>query len=197
MHALFASFQVWFRQFGLLAVFIVLLLENFGLPLPGELALLYGGFQARATGDVSLFAMILVGSAASVLGQSAGFAIGRYASGWVNRRLPFSAARQAHVADFVTRHGPPAVFVSRFIAGLRMLAGIVAGLARMSWRPFMIYNVLGALAWTSAAGSAGWLLGQHWRRLLQIAGRLDVLLAVTALIVFWLLWRRIGRGDPA
>ncbi len=197
MHALFADFQLWFARYGLWAVFGVLLLENFGLPVPGELALFYGGFQARTRGDIGLLALILVGSLASMLGQAAGFALGRYARPWVRRTLPFSPARQAHVTAFVARHGPPALFVSRFIAGLRMLAGVIAGLAHMPWRPFMIYNALGALAWAGAAGAAGWLLGNHWRRLLRLAGRLDVLLVLAAVLVFWWLWRRVRRGDAA
>lgn len=197
MHTLFADFQNWFARYGLWAVFGVLLLENFGLPVPGELALFYGGFQARTRGDVGLLALVLVGSLASTLGQAAGFALGRYARPWVRRSLPYSSGRQAHVAAFVARHGPPAILVSRFIAGLRMLAGVIAGLADMAWRPFMIYNVLGALAWTGAAGAAGWLLGSHWRRLLRLAGRLDVVLACAAILVFWWLWRRLRRGDPA
>jgi membrane protein DedA with SNARE-associated domain len=197
MHTLFADFQAWFRDYGLWAVFAVLLLENLGLPVPGELALFYGGFQARTRGDVSLAALILVGALASALGQTAGFLLGRYAGPRVRRALPFAPAQQAHVAAFVSRHGPPAILVSRFIVGLRMLAGVIAGLAHMAWRPFMLFNVLGALAWTGAAGSAGWLLGQHWRRLLRVAGRVDVLLAAAAAIAFWLLWRRMRRGEPS
>jgi membrane protein DedA with SNARE-associated domain len=195
MHAIVAHFQVWFGEYGLWAVFAVLLLENFGLPVPGELALLYGGFQARTHGDISLAAVILVGATASTIGQAGGFALGRYASAWVRRRLPFSPARQAQTAAFLDRHGAAAILVSRFVAGLRMLVGVIAGVGRMAWRPFMIYNALGALAWTSAASSAGWLLGQHWTRLLRLAGRVDVLIAFAAALSVWLLWRQIRRGE--
>lgn len=191
MQQVFLHFQVFFQHYGLAAVFVVLLLENFGLPLPGELALLYAGYHLRVHGGFGLAALILVGSAASFIGQSVGFGVGRYGRHWAERVLSSDSPRYHRIADFFTQHGASTIFFSRFVAGLRVLAGIAAGLGSMAWRPFLIFNFLGAVVWVAAMGITGSLVGAHWRSLLRLIGRLDALIVALALIAATVAWRRL------
>ncbi|MGH9394704.1 MAG: DedA family protein [Terriglobales bacterium] len=184
------QFQSFFQHWGVLAVFVLLLLENFGLPLPGEVTLLYAGFHQRAFGGFGLLDLIVAGSAGSALGQAGSFLLGRGASGWARSRW-LASPRARHYRAFFEHHGPATILFSRFVAGLRMIAGWAAGLAGMPWRPFLLYNLLGAGLWVSALSLAGWSLGGHWRRLLAWFGRLDILILLAALAAAALAWRRL------
>lgn len=196
METLFTHFQSFFAAWGLLAVFVVLLLENFGVPLPGELALLYAGFHVSRHGAFSLPALILVATLACVIGDNLGYEFGLYygdrARGW----LHISPERGASFETYVQRHGAVTIFFARFIAGLRIFAGPLAGLYRMRRRTFVLYNVLGAVAWTVTVSLAGALLGTHWRRLVRLAGRADVIILIAAAALIYWAWRRLRPGGP-
>jgi len=192
MHPALAQFQAFFQHWGLFAVFSLLFLENFGLPLPGEVTLLYAGFHQRVFGGFGFLALLLMGTMGSALGQAASYACGRYAGNWVLRSRWLGASTQgARFRDFFRHHGPPTILISRFVAGLRMFAGWAAGLARMEWRPFLLFNFLGAAVWVAALSLAGWALGGHWRRLLRWLARLDILILAAAIVAAWLAWRHL------
>ncbi|MGH3182510.1 MAG: DedA family protein [Streptosporangiaceae bacterium] len=193
MQHAFLHFQNFFQHYGLIAVFTVLLLENFGLPLPGELTLLYAGYHLRVHGGFGMAALIAVGSVASAAGQAIGFGVGRYGRGWALKVLPADSAHYRRLIAFFNRHGAVTIFFARFVAGMRVFAGLAAGLANMARRPFLIYNLLGAVVWVAALATTGSLLGGHWRRLLRLMGRVDALilaLAAAAAVAAWLRLRR-------
>ncbi|MGH9467488.1 MAG: DedA family protein [Terriglobales bacterium] len=194
MHAAFAHFQAFFQHYGLLSVFVLLLLENFGVPLPGELSLLYAGYHLRVFGGFSLFKLVLVGVAGSSLGQIIGFAVGRYASGWARRSFRITPRRYEVYAAYFRRHGAMTILFARFVTGLRIFAGVMAGLGAMRWRSFIINDICGALIWVTAIATVGALLGDHWRRLIQLIGRVDILILITAAVLIWLAWRHL-RGE--
>lgn len=193
MSHLFLQFQTFFQHYGLLAVFVVLLLENFGLPLPGELALLYAGYHQRVHGGFGFAALVVAGTLASAAGQTAGYGIGRYGRNWALQLFPLRGGHHARVSLYFERHGPPTIFFSRFIAGLRVFAGLVAGLGNMAWGPFLFYNLLGAVVWVTVIGGAGALMGAHWRRLAGLLGRVDLLLLALAAAAVALAWQRLRR----
>lgn len=195
MHAAFAQFQHFFQHYGILAVFVILLLENLGLPFPGELALLYAGYHSRTQHAFGLVELVLAASAACIIGQSIGYGLGRFAGKWARRRFHLGGPRTARSEAFFRRHEPFAIFFARFIAGLRVLAGPVAGLYHMPWWRFLAYNALGAVVWSVAVSVAGAQLGAHWRRLLLLAGRLDVISLVAATLIIYLAWRRLRRAE--
>lgn len=195
MEMLFAQFQTFFAAWGLLAVFVVLLLENFGVPLPGELALLYAGFHVSTQGAFSLPALIVVATLACVIGDNLGYEFGLYYGDRARRWLHISAARGATFESYFQRYGAVTIFFARFVAGLRIFAGPLAGLYHMRRRPFVIYNFLGALVWTLVVSTAGALLGLHWRRLLRLAGRTEIIILIIAAALIFAAWRRL-RGDP-
>ncbi|HVA64665.1 MAG TPA: DedA family protein [Terriglobales bacterium] len=193
MHAAFLHFQSFFQHYGLIAVFVVLLLENFGLPLPGELALLYAGYHLRVYGGFGFLDLLVTGTLASVAGQTVGYALGRYGRNWALRVFPFAPNHEARFSVYFERHGPLTVFLARFVAGLRTFAGLLAGLGQMPWYPFLAANVLGALSWVAAVGGTGLLLGAHWHRLVGLVGRLDLFILALAVAAIALAWYRLRK----
>lgn len=194
MHTAFLYFRDFFQHYGLLAVFLLLLLENFGLPLPGELSLLYAGFHLRVYGGFSLLALIAAGVAGSSLGQVTGYAVGRYAHAWVQRTLPIHPHRVQRYSIYFQHHGAATILFARFVTGLRIFAGILAGLGRMRWRTFLIFDFCGAVLWVSVIASLGAVLGSQWRRLLHVLGRVDLIILVVAAVLIWVAWHRLRGG---
>ncbi|MGH9414701.1 MAG: DedA family protein [Terriglobales bacterium] len=194
MQAAFVHFQSFFQHYGLLAVFVLLLLENFGLPLPGELSLLYAGFHMRVYGGYSMAALIAVGVAGSSLGQASGFAVGRYAGAWARRTFRLTPHRYGRYAAYFERHGAVTILLARFVTGLRIFAGLLAGIGRMRWPAFILFDVCGAMLWVTVMAAVGALLGSHWRRMLHLLGRVDLIILIAAVALIWIAWQRL-RGE--
>jgi len=90
---------------------------------------------------------------------------------------------------------PSPIFFARFIFGLRIIAGPVAGVLRMPWRKFMVFNFLGAAVWVTVISLAGYFFGQHWERLQQDVKRIDILVGLILLCgAAWLCWRSRRRN---
>lgn len=189
-------FAALFQHYGLGAVFILLLLENFGFPLPGEAVLLYAGYHVQAYAGGASWGfpeLLLTGSAACILGETAGYVLGRYFGAWARRGLRFSGRHHVEAEAYFQQHGPLTILFARFVAGLRFLAGPIAGLYDMRWWPFMIYNVLGAVVWVALISRAGVLLGVHGPQLAAWLGRADVAALAIALMLIALAWRHLHR----
>jgi len=173
-----------------------LLLENAGIPVPGETILLLASFLAYSQDELRLSCIILVGVAAATLGDNLGFFIGcrggrplldRYQS--VFRIKPEAIARGERLFD---QYGAVTVFLARFIAGLRVFAGPLAGVLRMPWKRFVVFNFLGALLWVSVISTVGYKFGKHWDRIAGFLKDLNIGIAILAglvILVLWL-WRR-------
>lgn len=183
MHDWIVHFEGFFHAYGVWAVFIVLLLENAGLPLPGEAVLLYASFLAHQHQILTLPSLIAAGIVACILGDNAGYWIGRKAGRWFRRIFRLTHERLAYAEHFFHRYGAWTIFFARFIAGLRIIAGPAAGLYRMPWRTFLLFNALGAIVWVSTVATAGYLLGHHWQHLVDLFGRIDLLLLLVAVAV--------------
>jgi membrane-associated protein len=87
------------------------------------------------------------------------------------------------------------VFFARFLFGLRIVAGPLAGVLRMSWKKFALFNVLGALVWVSVISAIGYLFGEHWQQLLHYVSRLNLIVGALAAVLIFLLWRRRRRRE--
>lgn len=200
---LFAILKGHMADHGYLTVAAALLLENAGLPVPGETILLLASFLAYSEHQLSLPIIILVGVIAATIGDNIGFAIGHYGG----RPLLVRYQRLFRISDevlargerLVGKHGPPIIFVARFIFGLRVVAGPLAGVLGMNWAPFALYNFLGASLWVTVIASAGYFLGSQWERLLWVMGRVNVVVFLVAGAVAAVLWwrrRRAAAGNP-
>jgi membrane protein DedA with SNARE-associated domain len=188
-------------QYGYWAVGAALLLENAGIPVPGETILLLASFLAFSEHDLRLPWIIVVATVAATLGDNLGFALGYYGGRPLLLRYQ-SLFRIKNTAihrgeDLFAKYGATTVFFARFVFGMRILAGPMAGVLRMSWRRFLVFNFLGAVVWVSVISCAGYLFGRHWNRLEEALKRADVLAAVIILLVAGYLWWRNRTRDPA
>jgi membrane protein DedA with SNARE-associated domain len=137
-----------FAEYGYWVVFFGVMLENAGLPVPGETILLAAGF-ASALGVFHLPLVMLIAAAGAVIGDNVGYWVGHHYGRAVfekfGRFVFLTPARLARMDAFFAKHGSKTIFVARFITGLRVFAALFAGATRMPWRTFFLYNVSGAV----------------------------------------------------
>jgi membrane protein DedA with SNARE-associated domain len=143
----------FFTHHGLPLLFIVVMLESFGIPLPGETALIFFGVLA-SKGDYSVAAVIAVAASAAIVGDNLGYwIIGRLGGRALFRRNKYLHRYAETVIPraerIMQRHGAATVFFGRFVAILRFTAAWVAGLGRMHWWKFLFWNAVGGIAWAT------------------------------------------------
>lgn len=194
------TLQPYLSHYGYWAVFGALLLENFGMPLPGETLLIAGALLA-SHGKMDIVSLLLTACLAAITGDNIGYAIGRFGG----RRLVFRYGRYLFITEerlnkaerFFRRYGGAVVVMARFLALLRQLNGIVAGTAKMSWRRFLAYNMLGAALWVGFWGMLFYELGEKAARLVTGISKVEFLLifgVVTTLVILTVHLLR-GRTD--
>ncbi|HET7751243.1 MAG TPA: DedA family protein [Terriglobales bacterium] len=189
----------YFGRHGYWTVAVVLLLENAGVPVPGETVLLLAGFLTFSQHHFRLPWVIAVGVAAATFGDNLGYAIGCYGGRPLLNRyrqlFHISPAQIAQGERLFEKHGPVTVFFARFIFGMRIITGPLAGVLRMHWKKFALFNFLGAAAWVTVVAGAGYLFGRQWHSLVRWVGDVDILLgAIVALIIIAVVWRA-GRSQ--
>ena len=186
-------------HYGYWAVGAALLLENAGVPVPGETVLLLASFLAYSEHDLRLPWIILVGTIAATVGDNLGFALGYYGGRpLLQRYQAFFRIRHTTVArgeELFARYGALTIFFARFVFGMRIIAGPLAGVLRMSWRKFSLFNVLGAGLWVTVISGVGYLFGRHWDRLEHVLKRFDLTVAVVVLLGAAFLWWRSRRAN--
>jgi membrane protein DedA with SNARE-associated domain len=184
-------------HYGYWAVGAALLLENAGVPVPGETVLLLASFLAYSEHDLRLPWIILVGTIAATAGDNLGFALGYYGGRpLLQRYQDFFRIQHTTVArgeELFARYGAVTIFFARFVFGMRIIAGPLAGVLRMPWRKFSLFNFLGAGLWVTVISSVGYLFGQHWGRLERVLKRFDLTVAVVVLLGAAFLWWRSRR----
>jgi membrane protein DedA with SNARE-associated domain len=199
-HIIYRFLTRFFARYGYGAVFGGVMFENAGLPVPGESVLLFGGFLAHE-GILKLKWVIVLAIAGAIVGDNLGYLLGRYGAVKLLRRLRGRAflteQRFDQAESAILRYGAWAVFVARFIIGLRILAGPLAGGVRMRYPQFLLANAAGALLWGTTIGIAGYLLGSSWQRLVRFARNLDlaVLIVVVVAALVWIVRARLGRSS--
>jgi membrane protein DedA with SNARE-associated domain len=193
-HHIFELLREALVHYGYWAVAAVLLLENAGLPVPGETILLLASFLAYSRHELQLPWIIVVGIVATTVGGEFGFALGRQGGRPLIERYRNVFSIRAETVtrgdQLFERYGAATVFLARFIFGMRVLAALLAGALHMPWRRFVFFNFLGASVWVTAICSAGYLFGGHWSRLLDDLKRFDLVVGVVVVLgVLWLWWR--------
>ena len=151
-------------HYGYWAIFLLVMLEDFGVPVPGETILIAGAIFA-GHGAMNVVAVGLIGFVAAVIGDNIGFAIGHFggralALRW-GKYVFLTEERLDKAEAFFNRHGGKIIVVARFIEGLRQANGIIAGITGMRWLKFMVFNALGAALWVGTWVSVGYFAGQH------------------------------------
>jgi membrane protein DedA with SNARE-associated domain len=149
--------------YGLALLFVLVALESMGVPLPGETALITASILA-SQGHYSIVVVIAVAAAAAIVGDNAGYWIGRKGGRALLRRVPFVRGYFDRVLPpaerFFRRHGAKAVFFGRFVAVLRVTAAWMAGISHMSWWRFLFWNAAGGIVWAAAYGSVAYAFGR-------------------------------------
>lgn len=192
------SFLHAHNDWALPLLFALVALESFGLPVPGETALIACGVIA-SQGDLSVVAVIVVAAAAAIIGDNLGYLTARKGG----RKLLMRYRVTRGVAErylprgerFFARHGGKAVFLGRFVAVLRVTAAWCAGLARMHWWSFLLWNAAGGIVWATLIGLLAYYLGEAVAKLIGPFGLLAaggvILLAVAGFFIARRLERRV------
>jgi membrane-associated protein len=195
----------WYQEFGYPVLFLGVMLENAGLPVPGETAVLVAGFLCSEAGKefvgshagphkLHLTGVILVTIVAAVLGDNIGYWLGRRFARprlQVSQRFLFLTPQLLEKAEgYFHRFGTWTIFFARFITGLRVVGAMAAGTAGMPWGRFLSANAAGACAWATAISLVGFYSGEYLPTVAKWLGRsgmiaLLVLVLAGALFCYW------------
>lgn len=201
LEGFFGSLEHYVREYGYLAVTLGILLEDFGMPTPGETLLIIGGIAA-SDGKLSIYLLLPLAWVGAVVGDNIGFLIGQTGGHRLllryGRKVGITDERLQQVERAFDRYGPAVVLFARFVVVLRQFNGIVAGTLEMHWLRFFLLNMAGAALWVGFWGMAAYLLGHQVLSLLRELHALrPVLIAIALLVVVggvaylgWRYWRR-------
>jgi membrane protein DedA with SNARE-associated domain len=184
------------ETFGYPLLFLVVMAESSGVPVPGETGLIAAAVAA-SQGKLQIELVIALAAVAAIIGDNIGYQIGHKGGRWLLER-PGRFHRQRRQVlvtgePFFERHGPKAVFFGRFLLGLRVWASWLAGATHMALRSFVLWNALGGICWAIAIGLLAYFLGDAAGNAIQTFG-LFGLFAVLALAVgLFIAHRRHGR----
>jgi membrane protein DedA with SNARE-associated domain len=194
------------NNYGYFAVGGLVLVEDFGIPLPGETILIAASLYAGA-GKLNVIAVGVIAWVCAVIGDNIGFLIGHFGG----RRLALKYGKYVFLTpkrldqaeQFFEHHGGKIIVAARFIEGLRQANGIVAGITGMHWKRFIPFNALGAALWVGLWVSLGYLAGNHITTIYDQITRyslyvlIAVAVAVVALVVFRVRKHRRARRARA
>jgi len=190
------------HHYGLIALFLIVMLESGGVPLPGETALVTAGVFA-SRGELDIIEVIAVAATAAILGDNVGYWAGRTGgrkllerskllSRWTEGVLPWAEG-------FFHRHGAKTIFIGRFFSVLRVTAAWMAGISRMPWLKFLAWNAAGGICWAALVGLVAYYLGQAAADAISryglVGGSVLVVLAALALVGFHFWKKRLLRAE--
>jgi membrane protein DedA with SNARE-associated domain len=184
----------FFTHHGLPLLFVVVMLESFGIPLPGETALIAFGVLA-SQGNYDIAVVIAVAAAAAIIGDNLGYwIIGRGLGRRLVRHPRFKERADRYLPraeEIIQRHGGKAVFFGRFVAILRFTVAWIAGLGRMPWWRFFFWNAAGGIVWATSVGLLAYWGG---KAVAEAVARYGALGAVAAVALFGLGWFGLYRA---
>ena len=151
------------RQYGYWAVFLGIALENTGIPIPGETITIVGGFLA-GNKELNFWVVLVSAIAGAIIGDNFGYWIGKI-GGWrflvkISKLFRIPEEKLDLARDKYSKNAAQAVFWGRFVTLLRIFAGPLAGITKMPYRKFLIYNFGGATVWALTIVSLSYFLGQ-------------------------------------
>ena len=186
------------QHFGVWAIGLLIMVEDFGIPVPGETILIAGAVYA-GTGRLNVVAVGVVAFLAAIIGDNIGFAIGHFggralALRW-GKYVFLTEERLDKAEQFFDRRGAIVITFARFVEGLRQANGIIAGITGMHWLRFLVFNAIGAALWVGTWVSLGYVAGDHITTIYHSINLYSyyVLIALAVLIVGYVAWRRRRR----
>jgi membrane protein DedA with SNARE-associated domain len=181
-------------------LFVLVMAESGGLPVPGETALITGAVLA-SQGQLKIELVIGLAAAGAIIGDNLGYLIGRKGGRWLLERPGRFHRQRLQVLQvgepFFERHGPKAVFFGRFLLGLRVWASWLAGATRMPWRSFVVWNALGGICWATGVGLLAYFLGHSANNAIQAFGLYGLAAFLLALGAVLIAHRRHRRRAAA
>ena len=177
-------------------LFLLVMSESSGIPVPGETALITAAVLA-SQGKLEISAVIGLAAAGAIVGDNIGYLIGRKGGRWILERPGLLRQQRLQVLTvgepFFERHGPKAVFFGRFLLGLRIWASWLAGATRMPWRSFLLWNALGGITWAIAVGVIAYYLGHSAENAIEAFGLYGLAAVLVAIASTLYLHRRHRR----
>ena len=177
-------------------LFVIVMSEAGGVPVPGETALLAAAVLA-SQGKLRIELVIPLAAAGAIVGDNIGYVIGRKGGRWVLQRPGAFERQRARVLEtgepFFERHGPKAVFFGRFFLGLRVWASWLAGATRMPWRSFLLWNALGGVTWATLVGLIAYFIGRSAGGAIQAFGLYGLVALIVAVVSAVVIHRRARR----
>ena len=190
------------QHYGLWAIGLLITLEDFGVPVPGETILIAGAIFAGA-GRINVVALGVVAFFAAVTGDNIGFAIGHFGGRALALRFGkyvfLTEERLDKAERFFDRRGSIVITFARFVEGLRQANGIIAGITGMHWLRFVIFNAIGAALWVGTWITIGYFAGNNITTIYHYITLYSyyVLAGLVVLIVGYIVWRRRRRRRRA
>lgn len=196
-HHIFDVLRSALVHYGYWAVAAALLLENAGVPVPGETVLLLASFLAYSERNLQLPWIIVAGTVAATVGDNLGYALGNYGGRPLLERyrniFRVSDEAVARGERLFARYGSVTILFARFVFGMRVIAGPMAGALRMPWKRFAVFNALGAALWVTVISVVGYSFGSRWMLLMHYMRRFDQALVVAFVLVVAVVWWRSRR----
>jgi membrane-associated protein len=166
---------------GYPALFLLVMAESTGIPLPGETALITAAILA-SQGKLQIELVIALAALAAIIGDNIGYLVSRKVGRTLLERPGLFERRRRRVLEigepFFERHGPKAVFIGRWILGLRTWASWLAGASRMPWRSFAVWNAAGGISWATTIGVVAYLVGNTATSAITAFGLFGLLVVV-------------------
>jgi membrane protein DedA with SNARE-associated domain len=181
-------------------LFVLVMAESGGAPIPGETALITAGVLA-SRGKLQIEWVIVTAAAAAIVGDNIGYLIGRKGGRWLLERPGRFHRQRLEVLKtgepFFKRHGAKAVFFGRFLLGLRVWASWLAGATRMHWRTFVAWNALGGITWATGIGLLAYFLGNSAGNAIETFGIYGLVAVFVAIVSAIVLHRRAHRKSAS
>jgi len=200
MFASFLDVTHLVEVFGYPLLFLAVMAESSGVPVPGETGLIAAAVAA-SQGKLQVELVIAIAAVAAIVGDNIGYQIGHKGGRWLLERPGrFERQRRQVIVTgepFFERHGPKAVFFGRFILGLRVWASWLAGATHMRWRSFFLWNALGGVCWATAIGLLAYFLGNAAGNVIQTFGLFGLFAVLVLLMGLFVAHRRHSRVSQA
>jgi membrane protein DedA with SNARE-associated domain len=188
----------WLSSYGYLVVFLLVMVESIGVPVPGETALIGAALYAGSTHNLEIWGVIGVAIAGAVLGDNIGFSIGRYGGAKLllrhGHKIRLHEGRLKIGIWLFRRHGGKVVFWGRFVSILRTWAAFLAGTNHMAWNRFLVFNAAGGAVWATIYGIAYYEFGGSLRKL---STTIDIVLGVVGglVLVAFVIWTKRKEAE--
>jgi membrane protein DedA with SNARE-associated domain len=176
---------------GYFAVFGLIAIETMGVPVPGETSLIAGALAAH-DGQLDIGVLVAIAAAAAIVGDNVGFAIGRRFGRRLFEKPGIGYDQRLALLElgepFFAKHGPKAVFLGRWVSGLRIASAWLAGMNRMRWPTFLLWNALGGVVWACGIGFGAYFAGHAFEQVITKVGVFGAAAILIPLVVF-VAWR--------